>query len=105
MKSNIIKAWSEVKEIIINDIGDNLIYGYFYDEDTKENTKEMGIYFRNGDKRYYPYSRSREPSAAPFVIHNELRIQFLEGMLFNAIKNNDIPKIEKIREAISFFNN
>jgi len=91
-----ISYWKNSKEVY-NDDGLVLIIGK-YDHKNKNNggDKALGVHW--GD---YPQSRG---ILSPCVIPKETRNAMLSGLLYKVISQNKIKEIEKITEAIRFFN-
>lgn len=93
---NMISYWKKV-ESFYEDDGLFLIYGH-YDHKHEYNggTKELGVHWEG-----YPQSRG---VLSPCVIPATTRNAMLSGLLYQAVSNGDAEKIEKITEAIAFFN-
>ncbi len=91
-----ISYWKEPKEIY-NDDGLVLIIGkYDHKNNNNGGAKALGVHWGS-----YPQSRG---ILSPCVIPQETRNAMLSGLLYKAISKNKIEEIEKITEAICFFN-
>lgn len=90
-----ISYWKHPKEIYVDD-GLVLIIGW-YDHKNKNNggDKALGVHW--GD---YPQSRGY---LSPCVIPETTRNAILSGLLQQAVANSNTSQVEKIIEAIKFF--
>lgn len=92
-----ISYWKQPKEIYQDD-GLILIIGR-YDHKNQENggEKALGVHWHND----YPQSRG---ILSPCVIPELTRNVILAGLLHQAVATNKTEQIDRLLEAISFFN-
>lgn len=91
-----ISYWKKTK-VIHNDQGLSLIIGW-YDHKNQNNggDKELGIHWVD-----YPQSRG---VLSPCVVPKDTRDAILSGLLHQAVSSSNKSQVDKITEAIDFFN-